>query len=568
MPKLKGKDRIKIGPPRFPFPRHIGPAPTVLAGSIAGGVGCDYQTAQRRLLFVEFGGQLSAFDTAYAVLGTGYAQPEDVRASVDGVSAYVTERTGNLLRVDLGNADRSNAVVVATGMTAPHQMVLNETAGVAYVVEFAASGTLWRVDLVSGSRTALVTGLDRAVGLAMSADNQLAYVSEQTSGPEGGRISQYRIADGLRTTIASGLVAPFMLTWTDPSRTRLFCPERDPENAVVVVDVAARTTSVLSNQLDFRPSCVALADPTRLLVTCDQVVDELRLGAGTLQPTGPLLEGIGFVPFDWITPAGLADTTSHDPAYFFGVHDAPFGGSLPVMVNFTRAELDGAAFYRVTVDGPGGVRTDEFPTAKWNGVAYDPVTITTQTVGGLAGFYAVPPSADLPLFVQPLPGCYLDSTNLASGTVHTIEVEFFDAAGTSLESATPLTIFVDNRPCAVTLDQARIGSTPATTACGFLPYHAATAATDRLTIDYTATQPGNFGDWGFSLTKASMVVASVSGPLSAPPAPFDEPVAVALGGCTVAAYAVVVSATAGATTGWGRCSQYDASAVAAFALAP
>jgi hypothetical protein len=120
----------------------------------------------------------------------------------------------------------------------------------------------------------------------------------------------------------------------------------------------------------------------------------------------------------------------------------------------------------------------------------------------------------------------------------------------------------------VTLNQARIGSIPATTACGYLSYTPASATTDQLTIGYTATQPGNFGSWGFSLTKASSLVASASGPLSAPPTPFQEPVATALGGCTVAAYAVVVTAAASATTGWGRCGQYDASAVAAFALAP
>src|SRR5690348_4475695 len=34
---------------------------------------------------------------AYAVLGTGYEQPEDVRVSSDGAFAYVTERAGNLL---------------------------------------------------------------------------------------------------------------------------------------------------------------------------------------------------------------------------------------------------------------------------------------------------------------------------------------------------------------------------------------------------------------------------------------------------------------------------------------
>ena len=38
---------------------------------------------------------------AYAVLGTGYTTPEDVKVSADDVHAYVTERTGDLVSVAL-----------------------------------------------------------------------------------------------------------------------------------------------------------------------------------------------------------------------------------------------------------------------------------------------------------------------------------------------------------------------------------------------------------------------------------------------------------------------------------
>lgn len=52
------------------------------------------------------------------------------------------------------------------------------------------------------------------------------------------------------------------------------------------------------------------------------------------------------------------------------------------------------------------------------------------------------------------------------------------------------------------------------------------------------------------------------------PGTFQQPVADVLGGCAVAAYAAQVWAYATAVTGWWRCSQYDRSAVEAFALAP
>src|SRR5262249_28849308 len=87
-------------------------------------------------------------NSGYGVLGSGYNQPEDVVLSSDGVHAYVTERAGNLLRVNLNNASRAAAQVISSGMTAPHQIVLDEAHHVAYVVEFApAVGRILRIDL-------------------------------------------------------------------------------------------------------------------------------------------------------------------------------------------------------------------------------------------------------------------------------------------------------------------------------------------------------------------------------------------------------------------------------------
>lgn len=42
------------------------------------------------------------------------------------VVAYVTERAGNLLKVDLTNANRSAAAVVCSGLTAPQQLWVDE----------------------------------------------------------------------------------------------------------------------------------------------------------------------------------------------------------------------------------------------------------------------------------------------------------------------------------------------------------------------------------------------------------------------------------------------------------
>ena len=445
----------------------------------------------------------------YQVLGTGYQQPEDVKGSQDGVHAYVTERTGDLLRVDLSSANRASATVVASGMTAPQQLFLDENASAAYTVEYAPSGTLWRIDLTTGTKVAVLTGLENAVGVTLSLDRQFAYISEQTTGPDGGRVSRFQLSNGQRVGLATGLTAPFYLTWADSSQTILYCPERDPANALVTVNTSGGS-AVAATGLATRPSSVAVVGPGFLLVCCDQVIEEVLLASSGLQADGPLLQSIGFIPFDWITAAGLGNTTAFDPSYFYPVTNVPFGGSLPVMINFLRAGLDGASFYQVKVDG--NLRLDQFNTAKWDGTEYAPATFGPQMLGGNPGYYPVPSISDLMLYIQPLPGCYLDSTSLASAQTHTITVEFFDATGTAIESATPLTIYVDNNPCFVSLAQAAIGASSATTDCGFLAYNPLTTSTDDVTIVYTAGQPEGFANWSFSVTKAGTSIFATEGP--------------------------------------------------------
>ena len=154
-------------------------------------------------------------DPAYAVLGTGYTQPEDVKVSTNGTHAYVTERSGALLRVALNNANGAAATVVSSGMAAPRRIVLDE-AQRGLLADFigAPKGAVWRVNLSNGSRTAVVTNLNSPVGLALSADLQFAYVTEQGAG--GGQVTRIQLSNGARTVLASGIASPS----TSPGPTR------------------------------------------------------------------------------------------------------------------------------------------------------------------------------------------------------------------------------------------------------------------------------------------------------------------------------------------------------------
>ena len=89
------------------------------------------------------------------MIGTGYTNPEDVELSADGLHAYITERSGDLVKVSLASPNRSAATVVTSGMVAPQQMALDEAHDNAYVVEYAPSGHLYQVNLTSGIKTAI-----------------------------------------------------------------------------------------------------------------------------------------------------------------------------------------------------------------------------------------------------------------------------------------------------------------------------------------------------------------------------------------------------------------------------
>jgi hypothetical protein len=505
-------------------------------------------------------------DSPYHVLGTGYTNPEDVKASADGAHAFVTERSGDLVRVALATANRPSATVVASGMTAPQQMFLDETHHAAYVVEYAPAGHLWQIDLTSGTKVAVLSNLENAVGVVLSSDLQSAYISEQTTGSDGGRVSRFDLGTGARQGVVTGLTGPFFLTWLDPDQTTLLVAERDPANRVTAIDVAAGTSHVAASALPARPSSVAMLTLGQILVCSDQQIEEVDL-SGIFQPTGPLLMGIGFVPFDKITAGGLANT-SVDPSYFFQVHNVPFGGTLPLMVNHFRAYNDGARFYRVKVDGV--VHTDPWTDERWNGVHYVAVTTSTTTVGGASGYYKVRPVNELFLWMNPSLGDLLGTAGLSNG-LHTLVIEFVNAGGTLLETSTPLTIRVDNNPCTAWVGTPQVHGTTADPTCGLLHY--GTKNADPVSMPFAVGHPNGFATFSFSLIKGVNPVAlpaapPTSGPVGAAASPITATIADLMGKCDVAGFGEWVYVAASATNGWGRQSQYDASAAVAFVLAP
>jgi hypothetical protein len=425
-------------------------------------------------------------DNPYKVLGSEYQQPEDIALSADGLHAYMTERTGNLMKVKLATPSRSLATVVSGGMTAPHQIWLDEEQGTAYTVEFAPSGRLMRIDLHNGAQTVIASGLNNAIGLVLTQSRQYAYITEQAS--SGGRLIRINLAGGVVETIRSGLVNPFFLTWTDAGESGLLITERDPANRISRLSLAGPEPSlqVIAN-VDPQPSSVVIASPYKLIACSRTVLSELKLDEAVYSPTGPIFLGIGHVPVNRITDDGYADTTA-DTEYFFQIKDAPFGGSLPLMINHTRAYAENARYYTVEVDG--NLQSQPFTDYLWN--TTQGKFIAEEKVPSL-GYYPV----RLPntLWYNHWLGSLLPTAGLPNGE-HTITIKLFRSKSpAALLSQVSKAVRIDNSRPLASIDEiihhhAIKGPTVVGT-CGIV-----TEDSDRFSFRITASDAeGHLRDW-------------------------------------------------------------------------
>lgn len=426
---------------------------------------------------IEFEWTTYELQSPYRVLGTGYTEPEDVVVTA-GDRAYVTERSGALLEVDLSDADRSRATVVASGLDQPHQLVVDEDLNEAYVVAYG-SGELRQVDLATGTTVVVHDGLDSPVGLAVTDDRSFAYVTEQGTGAGNGQISRIGLPDGSREILASGLDAPFFLTWADSDQDRLLFTERDPANRIRVFDVATDEVSTVTDDAPARPSSVAMINVGRIAICADDVVASLDLPGSAHDAEGPYLLGIGRIPVDYIS-GGYADTTGGD--HDFVVADAPFGGTLPVKINHERAYAEGYRYYRLTVDG-------EEPRETWTDYKWSSSTrrFEHETISAMSGGYYPVREPD-ELWYDHWLGYELDTRRFDDGP-HAITVEFYarrNRRSTSVSDS--VDVQIDNQHPRARIDQIvhqhdTDGPTPVGT-CGIVQ-----DGGDAFTFVVTASDP-------------------------------------------------------------------------------
>lgn len=108
---------------------------------------------------------------------TGVAFANVPRISLDGLWVYYIALTTQVRRFPYPSGAEST---IATGFTQAEEMRFHPGNGLLYVCDFGA-GIVYAVDPITGTKTAVVTGVGNSNGIAIGADGQV-YISTRTFG--------------------------------------------------------------------------------------------------------------------------------------------------------------------------------------------------------------------------------------------------------------------------------------------------------------------------------------------------------------------------------------------------
>jgi hypothetical protein len=432
------------------------PVPVTIATGFDDLVGSSYRVSTDQLYVADAGSGSIAAVTAHThvktVVGTGYNGPSDIELSADGLHAYVTENPGTLLRLSLTNMNRAAATVVASGFSGVDQVALDEAHGVAYLAEFTG-GHIWQVNLTTSVKKIVATVFSPR-GVLVTADGRFLYVSS-----DAGTITRFDLSTNKNIVIASGLNGPRHLTFADDGESVILFPQPNPGGTVLKADLTTTpaTVTAIAGPTSPAPYSVAVLSSNQLLIASATLVGEVDLTASVFSAAGPIFLGIGFVPADAAhLPNGYADTTA-DPTYFFQVKDCPFGGTLPLMINWQHARTLGANFYQVFIEGPVGPvaqLTQSFGDYLWSVPLNEFELVTTSPAG--AGYYPLRSAGQI--WLNFWLGLLLDTTGRPNG-LNKISIKLFSAQspaseiGHSTDAGRFASVMIDNTVPVVKIEQ-------------------------------------------------------------------------------------------------------------------
>jgi hypothetical protein len=473
------------------------PTPTTIATGLSSAAGSAYRVSTDELLIAESGsgGNITAV-TGHAhvrtIVGSGYTAPQDIVLSSDGLHAYIADEPGTLYRVALTNLNKSAATVVASGLNGVQQIALDEARGVAYVCEFTG-GHIQKINLTTGAKTVVAT-IASPRGALVTSDGQFLYVSSDNQ-----TITRFDFSNGTSTVVASGLASPRNLTWSDAGQGVILFPQPNPSGNVMMLNLSntPATVTEIATGVPTAPYSVAMLSASQILIVSANVVSELDLTASLISSSGPILLGIGFVPADAThLPGGYADT-SMDPSYFYQVKTCPFGGTLPLLVNWQTAHADNANFYQIYLTAPGGspvMVTQPFTDYLWSPTLNEFEAVTTVPVNG---FYPLRSAGQI--WLNNWLGALLDTTGQPNG-LNTIAIRLFPAQSTANEigHATDAgrfaTLMIDNtEPTATINGILQQPGNVAINTCAIV-----TTGAPTFTFNVTASAPQHLLAWSLS----------------------------------------------------------------------
>jgi hypothetical protein len=407
-----------------------------LGGGLSGGVGSAFNPATQQLFFAEqYSGEVSRFDVGnntITTVHTGLVGPSGL--AMFGGYVYITTRDGRLFK---GAPNMNTRSEVTNGLGMPQQLVIDTNNATAYVID-GANGILWKVNLWGGQKTAIDTPLTGAIGLAMSADFQTAYITDAV------RLMKLDLGTGALTEVINGLDHAFYLEWADDARTALYVTERTSPGRVRRVDLSTSPASIalVANVPNLSASVSRSLNPNMLFEVSDGTLNQIWLANGVAQ--GPVITRIGHIPSTQIDAVTGQATT--DPGYFFYVKNASFGGSPHVMLNFPGLRNAGAAYYRVFVDGSATPEKASWGNYKWNVSSF----VFTQVLPDANGYFPVPAANEL--WAIPDLGFILDTSKL-SNAKHTVTVKTYGSAYQLLGTQGQVSLLIDNAGPTMRIEQ-------------------------------------------------------------------------------------------------------------------
>ncbi len=179
--------------------------------TIASGLGAPFHAAfspDRRSIYLTEAesGSLLRIDRAGGAISVIASDLGGVWGMVldhDGATAYISEVVEDrIFRLDLATGDLS--VLPASGLVEPAGLALSQDETTLYVTGFDSPGSLYKVDVASGSVTTVAQGLAYPDGVLLDSSGDIAYVAESVDNIEGGGIVAIDLRDGSKRGIASG----------------------------------------------------------------------------------------------------------------------------------------------------------------------------------------------------------------------------------------------------------------------------------------------------------------------------------------------------------------------------